>query len=676
MKTKILFFIAIIFVLSYQSVYAATDRVFLGQTIRIGDFVFEDDYSPSTDDCTISIYNPSGVQKVNEAVMSDNVSGWHYYDYTVPSNEEVGKWPVIMSCGSVLNLDLVKVNKDFIAEVDKTLSTSTIASSVTESVWSSPLRSLTDYATSSIAAAVWGSTNRTLTSFGSLVSDIWANTTRSLTDYSASSIASAIWSSPTRDLTNYGNNITAVDVWSAANRSLTDYATSSISASIWSESNRSLTDYGTPVSATATADMVWNRASSQLSTIGSIGKLLTDNIDAQISSRGTSSLTALDIWNVGTRTLTNYSEGTIASAAAASVWANGTKELTSYGNNITAADVWSVLTSNLTTINSIGKLLADNVDTQVSTRANLSNQEAGWTVNMSDFTTVQTGKTYRAKVSILNNQSIQTNPFSTPTITLYDPSRNVVVSNIPMTNISSGIYEYTYIVAGAAEQGVWEGVVNTQVESGKTITTNDYWLVAGSPAQVIINSVSGTVPTATANLTITNEGLSGYEYQYEWCVVSDINNVCGGGDDVYRGTGAKFINPGEDWNTNLTSTVSTPGDYYYKVVVYFGTEKSGSSRTFTINSSTVTPPVNQPTSGGGGSPSGNPGTVSMCIGADLNGDQKVNTVDFSILLSFWKTKAPFKNTCVDINKDGNVNTVDFSILLSQWNTKGKAINTK
>ncbi len=633
MKTKILFSIIIVFVFTSLNVYAGTERVYLGQTIRIGDFVFEDDYTPSTDDCTISIYDPSGVQKVTEEIMLDNVSGWHYYDYTVGINEVTGKWPVIMSCGSNLTLDLVKVNKDFIVEVDTTLSTSTIAASVSTSVWSNPLRTLTDYATSSIAAAIWGSTNRSLTTFGSLVSDIWA--------------------SPTRDLTSYGNNISAVDVWNAANRSLTDYSTSSI--------------------ANASADLVWNKASSQLNSIGSIGKLLTDNIDAQISSRGTSSLTALDVWNAGTRSLTNYSESSIASAAATAVWANGSKELTNYGNDITAADVWSVLTSNLTTINSIGKLLADNVDSQVSTRANLTNQEAGWTVNMSDFTTVQTGKTYRAKVSILNYQSIQTNPFSTPTITLFDPSRNVVVSNIAMTNISPGIYEYTYTVAGTAEQGVWEGVVNTQVESGKTINTNDYWLVAGSPAQVIINGVTTSGPTVTANLTVTNEGLAGYEYQYEWCVVSDINNPCGGGDDVYRGTGAKYINPGEDWNTNLTATVTTDGNYYFKVIVYFGTEKSGSSRTFTMTGANIITPPAGGGGGGGGGGGAYSSSVALCMGGDLNGDKKVNTVDFSILLSFWKTKPPFKNSCVDINKDGNINTSDFSILLSQWGTKGKNI---
>jgi hypothetical protein len=39
------------------------------------------------------------------------------------------------------------------------------------------------------------------------------------------------------------------------------------------------------------------------------------------------------------------------------------------------------------------------------------------------------------------------------------------------------------------------------------------------------------------------------------------------------------------------------------------------------------------------------------------------------MLSFWKTSAPFKNSCVDINIDKQVNSVDFSILLYQW---GKA----
>jgi hypothetical protein len=48
--------------------------------------------------------------------------------------------------------------------------------------------------------------------------------------------------------------------------------------------------------------------------------------------------------------------------------------------------------------------------------------------------------------------------------------------------------------------------------------------------------------------------------------------------------------------------------------------------------------------------------------ADLNGDGRVNLIDFSILLFHWGGVNPV----ADINKDGRVNLVDFSIMLFQW----------
>lgn len=47
---------------------------------------------------------------------------------------------------------------------------------------------------------------------------------------------------------------------------------------------------------------------------------------------------------------------------------------------------------------------------------------------------------------------------------------------------------------------------------------------------------------------------------------------------------------------------------------------------------------------------------------DMNGDAKINLVDFSILLTHWNTS----NTTADINGDGTVNLADFSILLFNW----------
>lgn len=104
---------------------------------------------------------------------------------------------------------------------------------------------------------------------------------------------------------------------------------------------------------------IWDKATSALTTVGSIGKLLVDNINATISSR--SSHTAADVWAVAARTLTSF--GTLA----ADVWAVGTRTLTSFGT--LAQDIWDKLTSGLTAVGSIGKLLVDNINATISSRS-------------------------------------------------------------------------------------------------------------------------------------------------------------------------------------------------------------------------------------------------------------------------------------------------------------------
>ena len=296
---------------------------------------------------------------------------------------------------------------------------------------------------------------------------------------------------------------------------------------------------------------------------------------------------------------------------------------------------------------------------------------------MSDFGIVIPGGTYLATVNTIFNGTL-TDSLVIPTITMYDPSRNVIVSSVSMTRTGTGTYGYSFVTSGSAPSGVWESIISANVETGKTLPGNDYWNVAAAPPQVIINSITNAVtPNITANTTITNEGTFGYEYHYEWCVVTNISNTCGGGDDVFYGLAAKFINPGEDFNTTLSATVPNPGNYFFKLRAFFGTESSSASRSFTA------------TAGGGGQTGGNTGggggasgpsapsapalPTGQCVGADLNGDGVVNSVDFSIMLFFWKTPAPYKNTCVDINRDSAVSSIDFSILLAQWGGRGRAL---
>lgn len=89
-------------------------------------------------------------------------------------------------------------------------------------------------------------------------------------------------------------------VWSTAARTLTSFGT--LIADIWTYATRALTDKAEFTLSTAGIQAIWDRATSALTTVGSIGKLVVDNVNATISSR--SSHAAADIWAVATRLLT------------------------------------------------------------------------------------------------------------------------------------------------------------------------------------------------------------------------------------------------------------------------------------------------------------------------------------------------------------------------------------
>ena len=229
-------------------------------------------------------------------------------------------------------------------------------------------------------------------------------------------------------------------------------------------------------------------------------------------------------------------------------------------------------------------------------------------------------------------------------------------------------------VTGLANDNSYDFRVYAKNAIGTGVASGEVSATPGSPAQVLIQSFTDlTTPSISTAVRITNEGSTAYEYQYTWCITDSALNLCGGIDDIFSSTAAKLIQPLENWDTTLNSTVPTAGNYFFHLNVSFGSDSSQAVQSFTATSATVPPP-----SGGGGGGGGGgvfiPPVVpevpsSSCIGADLNRDGKVNSVDFSVMLSFWKTPSPFKNVCVDINTDKQVNSVDFSILLYQWGKK-------
>lgn len=321
---------------------------------------------------------------------------------------------------------------------------------------------------------------------------------------------------------------------------------------------------------------------------------------------------------------------------------------------------------------------------------------------MSDSGTVSVGQTYMVTASVQYNNTLA-DPASTPTVTIYDANRNVVVSNVTMTHQSTGVYTYSYTIASNASAGVWETAITDTAASGQNLFSNTYWNVTSSPPQVIIRSMQSTqVPNIAANVRVTNEGQAPYEYQYEWCVTSNINDACGSGNNVYFASAAKLIQPGANFDTTLPATVSLSGTYYFKVAVFYGGDESKSVQQFTAtqasSNSGTTNTSNQGGNSGGSGGSGGAVGPSIASGnavipenvsttttnnfwnspacqsanqADLNCDGKVDITDFSIMLSYWHTSAPYKNPRVDIKHNGKLDLSDFSILLYYWNKSHK-----
>src|SRR6185503_16790122 len=59
-------------------------------------------------------------------------------------------------------------------------------------------------------------------------------------------------------------------------------------------------------------------------------------------------------------------------------------------------------------------------------------------------------------------------------------------------------------------------------------------------------------------------------------------------------------------------------------------------------------------------------TLPQLLSGDFNGDNVINTLDFSVMNTHWNQNFPQ----ADINKDGLINSLDFAILKNNWNKTG------
>jgi hypothetical protein len=167
--------------------------------------------------------------------------------------------------------------------------------------------------------------------------------------------------------------------------------------------------------------------------------------------------------------------------------------------------------------------------------------------------------------------------------------------------------------------------------------------------------------SAPSDLTATAVSVS--QIDLNWSAVSAAVSY-----KVYRNS-VLIASPAANSYSDIGLTSATTYSYAVSGVDVNGTESSLSD----FVSATTLPGGEEEEGGGGGGGGGElpPAPIPEAVysSADFNSDGVVSSVDFSILLYFWKTQPPFRNPRVDINKDSQVNSIDFSILLYHWGSK-------
>ena len=179
---------------------------------------------------------------------------------------------------------------------------------------------------------------------------------------------------------------------------------------------------------------------------------------------------------------------------------------------------------------------------------------------------------------------------------LFDPIGNLILDNVSMSKISTGLYFRSYTTSSSSTQGNWKWVV-TATKVPNTITKEVFTRLVGGPFDVrSITVLDYTVPDLAVAVEIENKGNAGQDVTVEWKLSRvDTSEILASGADTI------FVPANSVKQHVVYPSTSYVGDVKITFLVYYsGTEKAGAYATFTTFLPTTTttlpyaPPVTYP----------------------------------------------------------------------------------
>lgn len=159
---------------------------------------------------------------------------------------------------------------------------------------------------------------------------------------------------------------------------------------------------------------------------------------------------------------------------------------------------------------------------------------------------------------------------------LYDPLDNLIIDNVSMTYLETGLYSSQYITSSSSTQGNWRWVVKA-VRGSNGITKQVYSHFVGGPFDVRnITIIDNVVPDLAISVIVENKGDAGQDVMIEWNLTRTDNG------SILDNKAETILVPG---NSLKVYTAYPSTDYVGQVKItfvahYSGTEKAGAYSTF------------------------------------------------------------------------------------------------
>ncbi|MCK5321105.1 DNRLRE domain-containing protein [Candidatus Pacearchaeota archaeon] len=293
----------------------------------------------------------------------------------------------------------------------------------------------------------------------------------------------------------------------------------------------------------------------------------------------------------------------------------------------------------------------------------------GYEISVAGYPEVETSYDYNVE-SYFKQNGIYTNPDSMQ-IQIYDSTGSLIIGPASMTAESTGIYNYTYSVPAAPNEGIWETIVNA-TKSGTSYYAHEFWKVVGGPFDVRDIVVDdSTISNLTISLTTENTGGANKDLILVWNLTrTDTDASLDSGSDTF------MVSANSERNWTVTPTTTYIGQVKITFIGYYsGTEKAGAFRLFSTTSGNIscgdgtcngdetcsTCPADcgtcpsEDTGGGGG---GGGGTVET---PTIETEQELTIYSFEETVNLIKNV--MKEITIEIKNTGEVELTDITLNL-------------